>query len=223
MQMICLAGILEKIAFEIQEIDEEKIVRTVKKRQLEDEQEERGRAIQRIAMEGMTTQKRASALVSGRVLDDLLTPSVHRQNNWHNKRRLRRDQQGGIVRENSARSMKMDTSSQSLLSSIALQPLIPTDNDPSRSTMPTSNFTSTSATTTPMATTFLHGHSVPLFQLPQLFLSLTAKWEELRVSLLEDILKTTQEHSHKLDSTLLLLNRILEHHPTNSSTSTPSL
>lgn len=121
--------------------------------------------------------------------------------------------------------MEMDTSSQSLFSSIALQPLIPADNDPSRSTMPTSNFTSgsTSATTTRTATTFLHGRSVPLFQLSQLFLSLTAKWEELRVSLLEDILKTTQEHSHKLDSTLLLLNRILENHTTNPSTSAPSL
>ena len=111
MQMICLAGILEKIAFEIQEIEEEKIVRTCKKRWLEDEEEAPGRAIQRIAMESMTTQKRASPLVSGRVLDDIPTPLVRRQNNWREKRRLRRDQQGGIARELSARSMEMDTSS----------------------------------------------------------------------------------------------------------------
>lgn len=67
------------------------MVELLKKRQLEEEEEERGQAIRRIAMEGMTTQKRASALVAGRVLNDLPTPLVRRQNNWREKRRLRGD------------------------------------------------------------------------------------------------------------------------------------
>jgi len=88
MQMICLAGILEKIAFEMPDIEVEKVVRTSKKRQLEDDKEEGSWAIRRIAMEGMTTQTRAFTLVTGRVLEDLLTPLVRRHNNWSEKKKI---------------------------------------------------------------------------------------------------------------------------------------
>lgn len=96
--MICLAGILEKIAWDMERVRNDKSGRSAKKRQRDDEEEERGKAIRRLAMAGMV-ESSSSDILEDANQEEMLgrDPQRRRANEWRARHRLRRNMDSGLV------------------------------------------------------------------------------------------------------------------------------
>lgn len=125
--MICLAGILEKIAWDMERVRNDKSGRSAKKRQQDDEEEERGKAIRHLAMAGMVESSSSDILEDANQEEMLGRNLQWRQaNEWRARRRLRRNMDSGLVSSSLSGHHKISRARSRILCASTLFPqLIP--------------------------------------------------------------------------------------------------